>query len=122
MLTQEQLSQIPREKLEAALKLIRELRERLASGWLPQSARDAMSAAVPTALIQEIVEDSRRGLSPSSMLGSQNEPVEDWRRTGFTEPSPLKPPPGVEWCDRLVDAQDELDRRDRIARERGTQR
>jgi hypothetical protein len=113
MLTQEELSRIPRDKLAAALQLLCEFKARLAAGWLPQSAVDAMSAAVPDALIQEIVDDSKRGLAPRSMLGPQNEPIEDWRRTGFVEPSPLAPPPGVAQCDRLVDAQDERDRAQR---------
>jgi hypothetical protein len=37
--------------------------------------------------------------------------------TGWREASPLRPPPGVELCDRLVDRQDDLDMAKRIEEE-----
>jgi hypothetical protein len=114
MLTPEQraaIARLSKDQTIAMLKLIREFKERLAASVLPQSAVEAMNAAVPTAVIQDIVDDSRKGLAPRSM--AETPEPEAWRRTGFVEASPLRPPPGVVQCDRLVDAQDEMDRAQR---------
>ena len=47
---------------------------------------------------------SARGVHPTD----SGEPVK--RGSGWVEPQGLGPPPGVELCDRLVDAQDQHDR------------
>ena len=57
------------------------------------------------------LEDARNGISRSaSMIKPQREETPRAPSGGTV---PISPPSGVEWCDRLVDAQDE---RDRIAR------
>ncbi|MGB9316302.1 MAG: hypothetical protein WCB62_14925 [Pseudolabrys sp.] len=38
------------------------------------------------------------------------------RGTGWVEPRPLEAPPGIEHVDRLVDAQDRIDRAELIAK------
>jgi hypothetical protein len=66
---------------------------------------------VPTDLVQDLVSDAFRsnpvtgqrnpqsGKAPSSAPGS-----------GWVEPTPLKPPPGIELIDGLVNEQDRRDR------------
>src|SRR6516165_6296736 len=71
----------------------------------------AMMEAVPDRLMAEIVNDSRRGVTPpSSLASSDQKPAERGRGSGFSEPAPLRPPPGVEICDRLMDVQDLRDK------------
>jgi hypothetical protein len=76
-----------------------------------------MAKAVPDRVVRDIVSDARSlGGKPSSIAASnktneKGEPQE--RGTGWAKEQPLRPPEGVEWIDRLVDAQDERDRKER---------
>jgi hypothetical protein len=75
--------------------------------WMVQAAE-----AVPTSVIDDLVADARRSWFIQAKPGPK--PA---RGNGFVEPSPLKPPPGVEWCDRLMDVQDRADLADRLREE-----
>jgi hypothetical protein len=73
-----------------------------------------MMEAVPASVMADVIADARRSspVAPSSPAGP---PVQ--RGSGFADPTPLKPPDGVQWCDRLMDVQDHQDKLDRIAAE-----
>ena len=83
----------------------------ISASLTPNVVRE-MAAAVPTSLVRDIVNDSRRGVTPPSSLASDpdKKPEEPTRGTGHYDPAPLRPPPGVEICDRLMDVQDLRDK------------
>jgi hypothetical protein len=75
----------------------------------------AMQAAMPDRLMRDIVADQRRGVAePSSLAATPNAPAPAVRGTGWVDPAPLAPPPGVAIMDRMLDAQDARDRAARI--------
>ena len=74
------------------------------------SAIRAMAAVVGDRGMAEIVREQSRPVALPSVAG---EPV---RGSGWVEQKPLTPPAGVEWCDRLMDAQDARDRAERLAK------
>ena len=71
--------------------------------------------AVPTDLVQDLVRDFRRGLSPPSSIAGAPTVQRKQKGSGWSEPLPLTNPPGVDLADRLMDQQDQIDR---IRRER----
>lgn len=81
-----------------------------------------MTLAAPTDVIQAIVRDNRHASHSTSLLpqgpkgpsAPQGEAPKGWQ-----EPTPLGPPPGVALCDRMVDAQDALDRKELERKLRG---
>ena len=79
-----------------------------------------MMEAVDDATIRDIVADSRRGWGspPPTSHAQPRAAVSSSERsptaTAISEAiGSLKPPPGVELCDRLVDVQDAMDRREK---------
>ena len=78
--------------------------------------QQAMLNAVPDRLMADIVNDQRRGVSPPSSLASTpgDPPPLPRGGTGWAQPAPLAPPPGVALCDAMMDAQDAKDRAERI--------
>jgi hypothetical protein len=72
-----------------------------------------MELAAPTDVIRAIVADNVGSIHDrrSSLLPPRREP-EAPRSTGWQDPKPLGPPEGIDLVDRLVDAQDERDRRE----------
>jgi hypothetical protein len=100
-----------------------------------RSAMQAMSDALPSSFYSDLRADARRSnpTEPSSPTAktnaqriadslkgtssaAQSEPPRQ-RGTGFVEPRPLEPPPGVALADRLMDVQDAKDRAELIERE-----
>src|SRR5262245_26781760 len=75
---------------------------------MPPSAVRAMVAAVPDSLTRAIVGDNR----PAPRSTPEPEPPRS-KGTGWQEEVPLRSPPGIDICDRLVDAADARDRADR---------
>jgi len=73
---------------------------------LPPSVVREMVAAVPESVMQGIRADAFKS------TGSANpQPTNQVQRgSGWAKPIPVEPPPGIELCDRLVDAQDAQDR------------
>ena len=69
-----------------------------------------MVEAVPDKLMAEIVNDFRHGVpSPKSMATTPGAPQEEpWKHAASDVP--LRPPPGVDICDRIMDAQDARDK------------
>jgi hypothetical protein len=67
-----------------------------------------MRLAVPDDVVRAIVADNRRSspLEPRSI-------AEKPKGNGWIDPVPLRAPNGIEWVDRLCDAQDAKDRRGR---------
>jgi len=78
---------------------------------MPRSAIQAMIDAVPDRLMRDLRADA---LKPNPVTGSAPQPQQQQvkRGTGWVDQRPLEPPPGIEHCDRLVDAQDRIDRAD----------
>jgi hypothetical protein len=84
-----------------------------------------LAKAVPDRVIREIVSDNRSRSGPSSIAATASnkrtyedgEPQE--RGTGWAKEVPIRPPDGVDLIDRLVDAQDAIDRREREKRFNG---
>jgi len=70
---------------------------------LPEWQRD-LAAAVPDKAVKDLVNDFRRGPPPAG--------EEVQRGTGWTEPPKVDQwkPPGLEHMDRMMDAQDAIDR------------
>ena len=82
---------------------------------MPRSAMQAMIDAVPESLMAELRADARKpnpiqaSQSPiTSTPSTQSQPQR--KGTGWVEERPLGNPPGVALADRLVDAQDKIDR------------
>jgi hypothetical protein len=76
---------------------------------MPANAIAAMVAAVPSSVMRGLVNDA---FKPNPVTGFPNPPSTSQvqRGTGWREPAPLGPPPGIEHVDRLVDAQDRIDK------------
>src|SRR5262245_11398028 len=83
---------------------------------MPPSALAAMVAAVPDRLMADIVADNRRGLEPRSIIPPEPRPKLQTKGSGFVDPIPLRSPPGIEILDRVMDRQDELDKRSAAAK------
>src|SRR5262245_56815697 len=83
---------------------------------MPQSALQAMVRAVPDRLMSDIVADNRHSLEPMSMIAEPQRAAEPTKGSGFSEPIPLMPPPGVEILVQIMDVQDELDKRAAVAK------
>jgi hypothetical protein len=87
---------------------------------LPASVMREFAAAAPDSLVRDIVNDHRGAPEgPTSIVRRARAEQDVERGTGWTKPAPLKPPPGVSILDRVMDAQDALDRADRERRLKG---
>jgi hypothetical protein len=64
-----------------------------------------MMKAVPDSLIADIVADNRRGISNSaSMIPDRDRKPVVEKGTGWVDPRPLGPPPGIATIDAMVEA------------------
>ena len=76
---------------------------------MDRSAIQAMINAVPESLMSDLRSDARR---PNPVTGGATpqpqQPVK--RGSGWQEPRPLEPPPGIRHIDEMMDAQDERDK------------
>jgi hypothetical protein len=73
------------EQRQALLELVRKLKAAEGSGsWLPQSAIQKMTDAVPDELMRDIVEDRKRGMTPGWLPQLKSEPVH--RGSGWQSP------------------------------------
>jgi hypothetical protein len=83
---------------------------------MPANAVREMTGVVGDRLVAELVADGTRSSKPSSLIGDDRGPrkSQPQRQSGWQELTPIRSPEGVEACDRLVDAQDELDRKQRL--------
>jgi hypothetical protein len=79
---------------------------------MPANAIAAMVAAVPASVMRGLVNDA---FKPNPVTGSPNPPSTSQvqRTSGWVEPRPIEPPPGIDHVDRPVDAQDKIDRAER---------
>src|SRR5262249_53230395 len=74
-----------------------------------------MAKAVPDSVVRAIVVDNQNQRGPSSIAASNKPTFRDEDRepqergTGWAKETPIRPPDGVEWVDRLCDQQDRLD-------------
>ena len=80
-----------------------------ANASMPASAMKAMVDAVPDAVMKGIRSDAQK---PNPVTGySTPQPTNQVQRgSGWAKTIPVEPPPGVALADRLVDAQDEIDK------------
>jgi hypothetical protein len=72
---------------------------------MPPSAVRAMVDVVGDGLARQIAGDARRKSELKPAI-AEHRP----KGTGWVEASPLKPPSGVDLCDRMMDIQDQIDR------------
>jgi hypothetical protein len=76
---------------------------------MPLNAMLEMMKVVPESLMRGLRADAQK---PNPVTCGppqpQSQPVK--RGSGWVDPRPLEPPPGIEHCDRLVDEQDKVDR------------
>jgi hypothetical protein len=80
-----------------------------ANASMPASALKAMIDAVPESVMRGLRADA---LKPNPITGGaapQPEPPVQ-RGSGWAKPIPIESPPGIEHCDRMMDAQDEIDK------------
>ena len=115
------------EQDRAAAKFVDEMRElserRMSQAMPPSVVRDF--AVLDDATVKGIaLRDARaptgpssQGAIPSSQQVSNVRGAGGGRGSGWSEPSPLSNPPGVNWADRLMDAQDARDRAELVERE-----
>jgi len=115
-------------------ELLEDLRRLMNTLRLPEYMRD-LTAAVPDRLVKEIAADFRSynphpaqdpsakvsvqgaGVVKTGDVGPQHRPVDpSATNSGWVEAPKVDNwrPPGVDLCDRLVDAQDAIDRAERI--------
>ena len=89
---------------------------------VPRSVVEEMARAVPDHVMKNIaMRDARAPTGPSSAgvvpSSQQVRGTGGGRGSGWSEPTPLSNPPGVNWADRLMDHQDAKDRAELIERE-----
>ena len=80
---------------------------------MPPSAMKAMVDALPSSFFSDLRADARKpnpSQASSSPITSTPAALPQRRGTGWVEPRPLEPPPGVAIADRLMDHQDKIDR------------
>jgi hypothetical protein len=80
-----------------------------AGATMPASALRAMINAVPDALMNELRGDARRP-NPVNPPTQSQPTTQVQRGSGWRDEVPISSPPGIAICDRMVDAQDQLDR------------
>ena len=108
------LATMSHEQLAKLLALIREAKAMFGSGVMPQSAIKAMTDVIDDKLAREIVSDLRSGVGePGGFVGPEKPRAKE-KGSGWRNPTPLEPPPGVAICDQLMDVQDKIDRAERI--------
>src|SRR5215467_15472663 len=118
-LTDEQLSQMTPEQLTRLLALVRVYRRKIEEaercGLMPASAVKAMTGVVDDRLMQDIVNDQRKGVSqPTGLLDPQPaQPVA--KGSGWLTPTPLEPPSGVKYVDQIAESFAARDRVEEIA-------
>jgi len=90
---------------------------------MPDSAVRAMVNAVPDGFMRDVVRDNRAPTTPATIPtsqqrtgggGSANVPGSG---TGWAHETPIGPPPGINYVDAQLDAQDQKDRAELVERE-----
>jgi hypothetical protein len=66
--------------------------------------------AVPTSLIRDIVSDAYRGIAQSTSMIPDRQRSQDRPRAASGGTVPIQPPPGINYIDRMCEAQDRIDR------------
>jgi hypothetical protein len=90
---------------------------------MPPSVLAEMVRAVPDRMLRDIVHDNRAPTGRPGMIPSSQQPTGvrgtnvAGSGTGWARETPLGPPPGVNYADRLMDHQDAKDRAELIERE-----
>jgi hypothetical protein len=89
---------------------------------MPPSALRAMAQDPCNQVMRGVIQDrhaptGRPGMIPSSQQGGGGPAHVPGGGTGWVQPAPLGPPPGVAQADRLMDHQDAKDRAELIERE-----
>jgi hypothetical protein len=99
-------------------------RDWTAGATMDRETKRELAKAIPDDLARDLRADLARG-NPITQSVAQLTPdrgrggVQVQRGSGWAEPNPLTPPPGVELCDRIMDMADRQDRADlerRLAR------
>jgi hypothetical protein len=83
-----------------------------ANASMDASTMRAMADAVGDGVLGGVVNDRFRRMEPSSIISKETK-VEQAKGTGWQDERPLEMPPGVKIIDQMMDAEDEMWRRDR---------
>ena len=116
MLSEEEkagLAAMDRDQLQKLLALIRKAKAMFLSGGnaMPRSAVEDLVKAVGDEQVRAIVKDLGKGpAQPGGLLGPSGSARE--RGIGWLKGAQLEPPPGVKWCDQMMDVADAVDRRE----------
>jgi hypothetical protein len=85
---------------------------------MPMSTMMEMARVVPTGMLRDIVHDNRAPTGRPGMIPEQPSNVRGdnvaGSGSGWAHETPLGPPPGIQWVDRQLDAQDARDKAERL--------
>jgi hypothetical protein len=95
-----------------------QMQERRMAMATPPSALQDMVAAEPKGFMSGVLHDNRAPTTPATIPQAQSTggPA-NVRGTGWVDPAPLGPPPGLRYVDAQLDAQDAKDRAELVERE-----
>jgi hypothetical protein len=100
--------------------MVHQMRERQANTWMPPSAIREMAEHPCNQVMPGVIQDRHApnspGMVPSSQRVSNAQPAE--RGTGWIDPRPLGPPPGIQHVDAQLIA-DEVRQRAELKRKLG---
>jgi hypothetical protein len=110
----ELLEQLPKETLEGIMELVRAEKARLRNtNAMPPSAVQDLVNCVGDQQVRDIVNDLRKLPEPGwFLLATKDGPPPRERTSGWRNPPPLTPPPGVGHIDRIAEHFADMDRRD----------
>jgi len=74
---------------------------------MPVASIREMVNAIPESVMGGIRSDA---LKPNPVTQGAAPQPQPQRKGGWVQPRPIEPPPGIGLCDRLMDAQDEIDK------------
>jgi hypothetical protein len=96
-------------------------RDWTAGATMDRETKRDLAKAFPDSLVRDLRSDAFKpnpvtGATPAQLTPDRPGGVQITRGTGYRDAVPLGPPPGISLLDKLVDAQDALDRADRERR------
>ena len=81
----------------------------------PSVVREMVEAVGST--MRDVIADNRHPVNrPSSLLGPEPREPKPTRGSGWIDPAPIGPPPGIQIIDRMLDAADRRDAEDGLDR------
>ena len=100
---------------------VHQMRERQANSWMPPSAVHEMASHPCNQVMGGVIQDRHAPNTPAMIPTSQSGSGgsgEVRKGTGYSDPRPLGPPPGIQWVDAQLIA-DEVRQRAELKRKLG---